>query len=153
MNQEKKKPLSSLNKSRILAVGLFIFSPLLHLLAANLLNSVNITHEDPGFMLPLLLVLAVFSPLAIIVIEKAMIFAAKERKTGFDSSEDAWLRLFIVRAALILAIFAYGLVILFLTQYDMQKMLYFYPIGIVWVFFGWPTRKRYEKFISQFEKQ
>lgn len=153
MSQEKKKPLSSLNKTRILAVVLFIFLPLLHLLAANLLNSVNTTHEDPGFMLPLLLVLAVFSPLAIIVIEKAMIFAAKERKTGFDSSEDAWLRLFIVRAALILAIFAYGLVILFLTKYDIEKMLYFYPIGIFWVFLGWPTRKRYEDFISKIEQQ
>lgn len=153
MSQEKKKPLSSLNKSRILAVVLFIFSPLSHLLAANLLNSVNTRHEDPGFILPLLLVLAAFSPLTIIVIEKGMIFAAKERRTGFDSPEDAWLKLFIIRAALILAIFVYGLVILFLTQYDMQKMLYFYPIGIVWVFLGWPTRKRYENFISKIEEQ
>ena len=153
MSQEKKKPLSSLNKTRILAVVLFIFSPLLHLLSANLLNSVNTTHEDPGFMLPLLLVLAAFSPLAIIVIEKGMIFAAKERKTGFDSPEDTWLKLFIIRSAVILASFVYGLVIFFLTQYDIEKMLYFYPIGIVWVFLGWPTRKRYENFISKIEEQ
>lgn len=153
MNQEKKKPFSSLNKSRILAVVLFIFSPMLHLLAANLLISVNTTHKDPGFVLPLLLILATFSPFMIIVIEKAMIFAAKKRKAGFDSPEDAWLKLFFIRGVLILASFVYGLMIFFLTQYDLHKMLYFYPIGIVWVFFGWPTRKRYETFISQIEQQ
>ena len=43
--------------------------------------------------------------------------------------------------------------IFFLTQYDIEKMLYFYPIGIVWVFLGWPTRKRYENFISKIEEQ
>ena len=144
---------SKFNQTRILAVALFIFSPLSQLEIADILSSDGTVAQEPGIMLPLLLILAAFSPFTLIVIEKGMIFAAKENKGGFDSPEDAWLKLFIVRGAVTQAIFVYGLVILFHTQYDFQRMLYFYPIGAVWAFFFWPTRKRYENFISQFEQR
>ena len=152
MNQEKK-PLSSLNKTRILAVVLLIFSPLSYLEVAHILDSGNTTYKDPGIMMPLFLIIAVLSPFVWRLIEREAIRQENKGKRGFKSPDDAWLKLFIIRATLNQAIFVYGLMIFFFSLYDTQKMLYFYPIGVVWAFFTWPTRKRYENFISQFEKQ
>lgn len=145
--------LSQFKKTRILAVVLFIFSPLSYLEIAYILDSGNTTYKDPGIIMPLFLIIAVISPFAWRLIEREAIRQENKGKRGFKSPEDAWLKLFIIRATLIQAIFVYGLMIFFQSLYDTQRMLYFYPIGIVWAFFSWPTRERYENFIEQIKQQ
>ena len=99
-----------------------------------------------------LLIYGVFSPFVLLVIKKAMVIAYRKGKMKFKSPDHAWRKFSLFQSAVVAATFIYGF-IAYLQSGDIEKMLYFYPIGAVWAFFFWPTRKRYENFIEQIKQQ
>jgi len=152
LNQEKRKPFSKFNQTRVLAVFFLIFVPLNNLNVAYYDMLVTKTSEYIDIMMPILLIYGVFSPFVLLVIKKVMMIAYRKGKMKFKSPDHAWRKLSIMQSAVVAATFIYGFIV-FTMSGDIQRMLYFYPIGAVWAFFFWPTRKRYENFISQFDQQ
>ena len=152
MSNEDKSMFSLLNQSRIIALFLLIVAPLNYLSVAyyNLVGSK--TSEFIDIIMPILLIYGIFAPFVLLIIKKTMLIAYNKGKMKFKSPEHAWRKLSIMQTAVVSGIFAFGFII-FLMSGDIQRMLYFYPIGVVWVFFGWPTRKRYENFIEQIKQQ
>ncbi len=131
---------------------LLIFSPLNFLnLAYNLIRE-TASLEYIDIIVTVFLIYGTLAPLVLSVIKKGMATARIREKMKLTSPDQAWFKFSLVQSAVGVSIFVYGF-FAYLLSGDIEKMLYFYPIGIVWAFFLWPTRNRYEDFISKIEEQ
>ena len=131
---------------------LLIFTPLNFLnLAYNFIRE-TASLEYIDIIVTVFLIYGTLAPLVLTVIKKGMATARIREKMKLTSPDRAWFKFSLVQSAVGVSIFAYGF-FAYLLSGDIEKMLYFYPIGIVWAFFLWPTRNRYEDFICKIEEQ
>ncbi|UCG62294.1 MAG: hypothetical protein JSV52_03150 [Candidatus Zixiibacteriota bacterium] len=114
---------------------------------------VDVTPKGGGeldMMLYILLIIAVIQPAFARVIERFQIDAYRKNQQTKMTLEQLYFNLAIIRIAFVDAIYLYGLLQVFLSA-ETIRMLYFYPIGIVWTFIYWPRKSGYEEFVIRME--
>lgn len=94
----------------------------------------------------ILLIIALVEPMLIPVIEKAQLKQLRQNKTADPAA--TFLTLTIIRAALVDAIYLYGVVV-YLTTHNFDWMLYFYPIGVITAIVYFPRESAFESFIEK----
>jgi hypothetical protein len=134
---------------KMLALFMLVVAPVIYLIVATAIPEKQASPE-PGTKLMLygLLVIAVVEPVLYPIIERFHLSQARTTRGRKMPVEQLYVTLSIIKMALVEAIYIYGLVA-YLITYEMDKMLYFYPIGIIWSAIYWPTRDRFERFLSK----
>ena len=135
-----------------LAIFMLIVAPVIYLIVAYSIPARELAKE-PGtdLMFYGLLVIAIIEPVAYPLIERFHLSQVRPRAHQAMMVEQLYVTLSIIKMALIEAIYIYGLVA-YLVTHAMDRMLYFYPIGIIWSVVYWPTRDRFERFLSRGER-
>ncbi len=151
MNQTEIVGHKTLRTARIFAVFLFIIAPLEYLHITFLIPRIVKTSEFIDVMTYVLLAYGALAPLVLPIIKKALVFGFRSGKRKFKSPEDLWFYYFIIQGSITDAIFIYGFIIYMLSG-DLTRMLYFYPIGIAWTIFNWPTSDRFDQFIGELKQ-
>ncbi len=106
--------------------------------------------SDPPILLYVFLPLAIIVPLAGPMVQKVLIVGFKSGKTQCTSELALYDNIMIIRSALVIASYIWGLMLVFITQ-DMTYLWYFYPIGITWTIIRWPTEEKYREFVRKLE--
>lgn len=134
---------------RILALFMLVVAPVIYLIVALAIPE-KPGAPEPGTKLMLygLLVIAIVEPIFYPLIERFHMKQVRPARSRKMMVEQLYVTLSIIKMALVEAIYIYGLVA-YLITYEMDKMLYFYPIGIIWSAVYWPTRDRFETFLSR----
>ena len=91
-------------------------------------------------------------PLTIPFISKIQIQNWLKEESESKSPAALFVMLSIIKSSLIETIYIYGLIVYFLSG-DIIKSLYFYPVGIAWSVVHWPTRGRFDNFVSRLRKE
>ncbi|HEX2896796.1 MAG TPA: hypothetical protein VHP63_01945 [candidate division Zixibacteria bacterium] len=151
MNQNELTGSSKLRTTRIFAIFLFIIAPLEYLHITFLLPRIAKTSEFIVVMTYVLLAYGALAPFVLPIIKKALVLGFRSGKTKFKSPEDLWFYYFIIQGSITDAIFIFGFMI-YMWSGDLTRMLYFYPIGIAWSIFNWPTSDRYEQFMNELKQ-
>lgn len=99
-------------------------------------------------MIYMLLVIAIVQPLLAPLLAKMEITKHKTHHPNGEASGELFLAISIIRLAMVEAVYIYGFVAYLLTG-DIVTMFYFYPIGMVWSYFQWPTRQKYENLLEK----
>ena len=133
----------------LLALFMLVIAPVIYLVVAYAIPEKQAAPE-PGTKLMFygLLVIGIVEPVMYPLIERFHLKQAPAARDRKMMVEQLYVTLSIIKMALIEAIYIYGLVA-YLITYEMDKMLYFYPIGIIWSAIYWPTRDRFERFLSR----
>lgn len=137
---------------KMLTIFMLVVAPVIYLIVAYSIPAGELAVE-PGtdLMFYGLLIIAIIEPAIYPLIER---FHLNQRRPAAHKQmmvEQLYVTLSIIKMALVEAIYIYGLVA-YLVTHEMDKMLYFYPIGIIWSLIYWPTRDRFEKFRSRGER-
>jgi hypothetical protein len=132
---------------KLLAIVIFVVSPLFYLGVALLLEISPSEVNNIDLILYLLLFISVFLPTLTIPIKRSFISKANMSPMTGGKRAPLFITMFIVISALIEAIYVFGIVVYFLSG-DIQRMLYFYPIGIAWTFMHWPSREKFDAFVN-----
>lgn len=153
--------------SLFFALVLFVMAPIIYLVIALSLNMEPIADSQANLIMYILLIIAIVYPFILPVLERSQIKAYhRNRRSGSDlaaqnnifmntknhSSASALAMTFnIIKFSLVESSFIFGLVIYFISG-DMNKMLYFYPIGYIWTIIIFPTKGRFQAFIDKVER-
>ena len=136
----------------MIAFAMLIVMPVIFLVSMFIVSPPKQSGGEIEIMLLILLVVGMLQPLAIPIIEKIQIQNWLKEESETKSPAALFVMLSIIKSSFIEGIYIYGLVVYFLSG-DMIRALYFYPIGIVWSVVHWPTRQRFENFISRLSEQ
>ena len=135
---------------KIMAWAMMVVIPIILLGMTYVVEAKPQTGGQVDMMFYILLILSVFQPMISPMIERMQIDNYKKNQQSQMTPDQLFFNLGMIRGAFVEAIFLYGLLNFFLSG-DLTRMLYFYPIGIVWSFFRWPKRSAYEEFIQKIE--
>ena len=135
-----------------LAFSTLIFSPIVYLFVIYFVKLPGRHGGEIEIMQYILMIVGTLQPLTIHLIAKVQIDFWKKSKLEKKSPASLFFSLALIRFTLVLAIYVYGMVVYFLSG-DMIKALYFYPIGIAWSVLIWPTRERFENFVSRLSEK
>ncbi len=133
--------------TQLLAAVMGIMLPLvlLGIVHYNVWSHSPITGRDWIFYL--LLILGAVEPGYVPVIRKS--FLRRAAKLTARKSPAYWaFSLYNVRFSMTGAIFIYGIGAYFLWH-DLGRMLWFYPIGLVWTAIYWPRKKEFTAFVEE----
>ena len=160
---ELKKQFS---RSIYFAFVMFVGAPLIYLfMTTETIFQEFSTSGQNDIMFYILLIIALFYPLVIPILEKAFVTAHHKRNDVKNKSkwamklqshsnkrnstpEKLYFTFFVVKSALVEASFIFGLLI-YIVSGDMTRMLYFYVVGIAWSLVVFPTKSRCEKFLEK----
>ena len=140
--------LNELKVATIVALAMLIIIPLIFLLV---MYFVEVPSQQGGqieMMQYILLIVGMLQPLTFPLITKVQVQFWQKSVLEKKSPASLFLSLALIRLSIIEAIYVYGLVVYFVSG-EMTRALYFYPIGIAWTVVHWPTRQRFEKFVSR----
>lgn len=98
----------------------------------------------------MLLPFAAITPFAIPMLEKAQIRMYKKSSRRKQTPGQLFFSMSIIKFSLAHAAFIYGLIVFFLGG-GISRMLWFYPIGMMWLFILWPRKQGFKKFLEQLE--
>ena len=143
---------NQLSLIRMIAFAMLIVMPVIFLVSMFIVSPPKQSGGEIEIMFLILLVVGMLQPLAIPIIEKIQIQNWLKEESETKSPAALFVMLSIIKSSFIEGIYIYGLVVYFLSG-DMIRALYFYPIGIVWSVVHWPTRQRFENFISRLSEQ
>ena len=143
---------NQLSLIRMIAIAMLIVMPVIFLVSMFIVSPPKQSGGEIEIMLLILLVVGMLQPLAIPIIEKIQIQNWLKEESETKSPAALFVMLSIVKSSFIEGIYIYGLVVYFLSG-DMIRALYFYPISIVWSVVHWPTRQRFENFVSRLSEQ
>ncbi len=127
---------------------MLIFMPLLYLLIMYLVQVDEQSGGQIEMMLYILLIVGMLQPLTSPLIARVQIQNWQKANSEKKNPASLFFSFALIRFSLIEAIYIYGLVVYFLSG-DMTRALYFYPVGIVWSLLQWPTRERFENFVTK----
>lgn len=125
-------------------------APAAYLVVAQLINQPLETGGEYDMMFYILLIIAITTPLLIPIIERVQINGYKKNKNSQGTPMGMFQTLFIQKAAIVEATYIYGLVVM-MTSGNFTRMLYFYPIGILWTLIYFPRKAHFEKFMEKIE--
>lgn len=135
-----------------LAVSTLIFIPIVYLFVMYFVQLPERHGGETEILQYILLIVGILQPLTIPLITRVQIRFWQQSKLEKKSPASLFFSLALIRFPLVLAIYIYGLVVYFLSG-DIIKAIYFYPIGITWSVVHWPTRGRFENFISRLSER
>ena len=138
---------------RFIALFMLGLVPAIVLVVASVVKP-DMTDKDTAgneLMLYVLLILALVQPLTGLLVERMQI--ASYRRSGRRSQRPAELAfsIAIIRVALVEAIYIYALVVYFLLG-DFTKMLWFFPLGLIWTFVVWPREGWFRDVVERAER-
>jgi F0F1-type ATP synthase membrane subunit c/vacuolar-type H+-ATPase subunit K len=137
---------------RILAVLMLVVAPAIYLIIAYSISAREFAPEAGTRLFFIgLLIIAVVEPVVYPLIERFHLSQLRGRTQIAKVVEQLYVTLSIIKMALVEAIYIYGLVAYLVTRH-FDRMLYFYPVGIVWSVVYWPTRGGFERFLSRGER-
>ena len=142
------------NVPRVLSIvtwAMLVVMPVALLILAQFVKGVGTTAGAPYDMITyILLAVAVLDPLPYIFIERSQINNFRKAKGNEGSRGPFFVNVAIMRMAPVCAIYMFGFVV-FLIGGEFLRMLYFYPVGLVWTYFRWPTETYREAFFQRLE--
>lgn len=158
----------------LIVANLYIIAPLIYIYLATQFTPPVQEGGHVDMMLYILLIVALVLPALSPIIDRSQIayyrkiYLAKEEKPaqngikslidranyGVDSHTPQgspmkfFTTLAILKGALVDAVYLFGFVVFFLSG-DIIKMLYFYPIGILWTLVHFPRKSQYESLVER----
>ena len=152
MSFAEAKNIKQLSVIRMVAFSMLIFMPLVFLALMFVVKPPRQSGGEIEIMLLILLIVGMLQPLTIPIISKIQIQNWQKENYEKKSPAVLFFMLSIIKFSLIEAIYIYGLIVYFISG-DMSRALYFYPIGIAWSVVHWPTRDRFENFVSRLSEK
>lgn len=135
----------------IIAVAALIVAPLLYLIMAYLVTVPSRGDGEQQMLIYILLIVGTVQPVLLPVIEKSQVNSYRKNIDSSMTPSNLFTTLSIIKYAFIEAIYLYGLAVYFLSG-ELNSMLYFYPVGIIWTFIHWPRKSTFEKFFQKVGK-
>jgi len=136
-----------LTKIRFIAIAIGVIAPAIYLIVAQFVSPAEAGGEVL-LMFYILLIMAAMQPMAAPLIARFQMAAYRRQMNSVMTPAQLYTQLTIIKLAFAEASFIYGLVVLLLGG-GVTRMLYFYPIGAIWMFVFWPRRERMEQFIQK----
>ncbi len=137
-----------LKKSRLFAWLMGVIAPGLYLIVTPVIKVTPNYSARMNMMFYILLVIAIVQPALFFIIRKFQISMYQKSTQTNMSTAQFFTSLSLIRMSFVDAVYLYGLVIYILTD-DLMKMLWFYPIGAVWLYIHWPRREQFEHFLQE----
>jgi len=137
-----------LKKSRMAGIVLLIVMPIMYLIVAMVISRAPDTGGHSDLMFYMLLIVAMSSPAMALLIQRIQVQSYRKRPSSRMTPEQLYFVVSIMKMAFAEVVFLYGLVV-YLVAGGMDRMLIFYPIGLAWAAIFWPTRNRFETFITE----
>ena len=128
---------------RIIAFAMLLASPLLYLHIAYLQSQHVATMSPPEILRYIQFFIAFVTPPVAIMIERIQIKAFRSGAAKQTTPAALFQTISIIKMACINSAYIFGFIVVNMTR-EFTYIYYFYPIGIIWSFFYWPTRGRYE---------
>ena len=136
-----------LTKVRVIALAIGVFAPAIYLIVAQAVSPAEAGGEVL-LIFYILLIMAAVQPMLAPLIERFQIAAYQRQMNSVMTPAQLYTNLTIIKLAFAQASFIYGLVV-HLMGGGFTRMLYFYPIGAIWILVFWPRRERMEQFIQK----
>ena len=136
--------IKELKKSRFLAIVLLIMAPIIYLFIAYTIEGRTPVAGEVELMFYMLLIIGICSPLLLPIVVNAQVKNYKKNPSAMTVPQ-LYTTSNIIKYAFVEATYIYGFVVYMLSG-DFNKMLLFYPVGIVWTFVHWPKESSVEKF-------
>jgi MFS family permease len=145
----EEKTLKQFRLTRLMAIGLLVFSPVTYVLIAWQVGR-DLYEPSAGndLVFYILLIVGAVSPALCPLIAKSQIIEFRKKPRGIEEWARLFLTLSIIRFAFAESSFIYGLVVYFLSH-SFERMACFYAIGLIWAVVYWPRREKFEGFVQQ----
>lgn len=127
---------------------LYVVFPSIYLFIAFAVELELRSGGEYDMMMYILLIVSVFLPAISPLPEKFQIAEFKKKALTIELVANLWVTINVLRAAFVENVFIFGVVVFFLSG-DITRMLYFYPIGIVWTIIRWPRVESLESFVKK----
>ena len=137
--------------ARLFAYITLVAAPIVYLFVAFI---VKLTPQEGGehlMMFYILLIVAVVAPAMFPIIERMHITQYKSGRSTEMTPASLYTTVSMMKYAFVEATYLFGLVIFFVSG-DINRVFYFYPIGIIWTFIYWPRRDKFEQFLQKLER-
>lgn len=139
---------------RVIAKIVLVAMPAIFLVVAYLIsdNAGRFRGEGIEFVAFMLLIVATFTPIVGRIVDRSHIASFRSRSNNKMTAGNLFFMISIIKIGL--AEFGYflGLVGVLLGM-EMTRMLWFYPIAIIWSYIYWPRESSFEKFLTQVENK
>ena len=145
--------------AKIFAFAFLVAAPVTFIAIAYILDAKPKAGGEYDMVLYILLIVAAVQPLFGKFIARFQINAYRKNPVTTIRGEQTrmtpgqlYINVLIIQMALVEAIYVYGLFQVILTG-EINRMFYFYPIGLAWSFVYWPKRSHFENFVQKLESQ
>lgn len=98
----------------------------------------------------MLLPVAAVIPYVLLMVEKLMIQSFRESSDKKNYPGGLFFSLFVIKLAGAQAAFIIGFIV-FLLGGEISRMVWFYPIGMIWMYILWPRENSFRKLLEQLE--
>lgn len=98
----------------------------------------------------MLLPIAAITPFVFPMLEKAQLRVYRKSSGRKQTPGQLFFSLSIIKFSLAHAAFIYGFIVFYLGG-GISRMLWFYPIGMIWMYIFWPREESFKKFLRQLE--
>lgn len=139
-------------RARLIYMAGAVAAPLIYLVVGQVVR-VDVPEPNVGtdMVFYILLVLGAIDPAIYPVIERAQLRLWRGPKEDRGVPE-MYLTQTITKMAFVHTTFIYALVV-YLVSGNFERMLWFYPIGALWVFLYWPGEEKYRSFVERVSRQ
>lgn len=135
----------------VITWAMLVVMPVFLLVLAQLVTVATPTTGAPYDMITyILLVVAALDPLPYLFIERTQINNFRKAKGNESSRGQFFMHVTIMRMAPVTAIYMFGFFV-FIVGGEFMRLLYFYPIGLIWTYFRWPSEAYREQFFRKLE--
>jgi hypothetical protein len=144
--------LSIFRRARLIYMAGVVAAPVIYVIVAQFVR-VSVLQPDAGtdMVFYILLVLGAVDPAIYPIIEKAQLRLWRGPKEDRGVPE-LYLTQTVTKMAFVHTTFIYALVV-YLVSGNFERMLWFYPIGALWVFIYWPSEEKYRSFVEKVSRQ
>jgi len=135
----------------VITWAMLVVMPVFLLVLAQFIAAAPTTSGAPYDMVTyILLVVAALEPLPYLFIERVRINNFRKAKGNEAAKGQFFMHVVIMRMAPVTAIYMFGFFV-FLIGGEFMRMLYFYPIGLIWTYFRWPSEAYRQEFMRRLE--
>lgn len=138
-----------LKKTQLAGIGLLFLPPAAFLVVAAMLKIPERAGGEYQFLFYILFIVALVQPVLTPLIARMQINSYKKYQSQMNPRQ-LFFSLAIIKFAFVESIYMYALVV-FILSGDLNAMLYFYPVGIIWSLVYWPRRSTVEKYLQRVE--
>lgn len=142
----------SISKERLLAFSTMIAQPIVYFIMTFLFKNKPMAPDGVNDMvLYILLIVAAVEPSFYLLIRRVQQSMFKRTDFTAASPEQLYRTLVIIRSAMVVGGYVMGMVVFFLT-FDVERLLLFYPAGIIWTLIYWPRVSEKKQFLEELSR-